>query len=256
MTTSKLKIYPSASGFVRGQGVITEYNSGCLRYIVASQDTIRKTIDPKFMKVGEVHENRHAEALGASMKLREEPIKVEINNKVVLSGRADFITSDDSIHETKATLSKNFRRDVIRKGKYKLSHLAQTVCYMLHFKLNRAKIVTGYYEEDTSPSGQAFYAFREGRDFAITLDEHGEVYVDGEDSGYSVSDQYKHTLAVAEVLVSGEIKDRPINHVDFTGPCFFCPLKLLCKSYDKGEVDQKGFKAKAKQIINSQGDEK
>lgn len=245
----KLKIYPSSAGFMKGQGVVTEYNSGCLRYIVAAKNSPKQPINPVYEKIGELHENRHAETLGTDLDQREVKISVDVSDKVTLSGRCDFITKSGEIHETKGSITPNFLYSVIRKGKYKISHLAQLTAYLIHFKILKGKIVTAYYKHSKSPMGTDVFTFKEGRDFRVDIDQEGKILVDGADSGHTVLEQYKHTLAVAEVLITEKIKDRPINHIDFSGPCFFCPLKKLCGKFDKKEVTEEEFKKEAITIL-------
>lgn len=225
------KIYPSSSGFVIGNtGVISEYNSGCPRYLTITKNQIHKDIDPIYGKLGLAHEDRHAFDLQKKglLEQREVPIKLEIIPGVTYSGRCDFLTTDGGIDETKASLSKNFLYTVIRKGKYKISHLAQLVSYLIQFKRVKGRIIAGYYDQALR--------LKEQRVFEVRIDDKGSILVDNEDSGYTVEDQWKHTLISAEALSSDKIKDRPINHVDFFSPCKFCALKSSCDRYDKGDI--------------------
>ena len=242
----KLKIYPSASGFMLGSGVIAEYNSACPRYIVISKEAKQKDIDPIYKQLGVFHEDWYASQLGTDLEERERPITFEIENNVWYSGRCDFQTKSGEIHETKASLSKNFLYSVINKGKYKTSHLAQLVSYMIQFKRTKGKIICGFYKKKDETFEQI-----KTRIFEVGINPEGRILVDNLDSGYSVQDQLGHLKLVAEILISEEIKDRPINHIDFSGPCFFCGLKNLCKSYDNGSIGTAELKVEGKKVLNN-----
>lgn len=250
--TPILKIYPSASGFVSGQGVIAEYSSACPRYLVIAKGTRGPQIDSIYTELGLLHEDNHAVALGDDLAEREVPLKFEVTPGVWYSGRCDFITKSGEVHETKASISKNFKYSVINKGKYKVSHLAQLVSYLIHFKKTRGRIIAGFYKLSINSWGIKTFTLDSSRVFVVDIDPTGRILVDLVDSGYGVVDQYKHTLLAAEVLVSEEIKPRPINHVDFNGPCFFCPLKNSCSSYDKGDISSEELKRVGKETLNKQ----
>lgn len=230
-----------------GLGVIADYNSACPRYSVISIGAKKIDIDPIYSKLGAFHEEAYAILLGTRLKAREMPIKFEIEPGVQYSGRCDFITTDGEVHETKASLSKAFLYSVIRKGKVKMSHLAQLVSYMIQLKLQKGKIITGFYKQD----GESFL-LKESRDFEVLVTDTGDILVDGERIGYSVIDQYLHTKLIAEVLISKEIKERPLNDSKFSGPCAFCPLKNLCDKYDRGIVNSPDLIVQGLELLNNE----
>lgn len=256
MTDSNLKIYPSSAGFMNGHGVIVEYNSGCPRYVAIGKNQISSKLDPIYGQLGEFHENWYAEELGKSLKEREVQVRFEIAPEILYSGRCDFIVDNMElgirIDETKASMSKSFLYDVIRKGKFKLGHLAQLVSYMIAFKTSHGQIVCGYYEPKKSPLGSIYFEQKELRIFKVMITEFGSVIVDGLDTGHTVHDQYSHTLLLAEVMKTGQIKDRPINSIEFMGPCRNCSLKTLCDQYDNKTITSKELHLRGVKAIKNQ----
>ncbi len=247
------KIYPSASGFVSGLGVLSEYSSSCPRYMVISHNAPRTPILEIYGRLGAFHESRVALLFGDQVEAVERPVKAQIDLDTEYSGRVDFILKDQTVIEAKASMSKTFRREVIRKGHVKLSHLAQIVSYMIQLKADKGQIITGYYEE--TPEGPDPFIQKESRIFHISIRSDGGILIDGEWSGHNAQDQYKHTLLAAEVLRTREIKDRPINTEDFfKSPCFFCPLKDVCTQYDKKYIDSEELKKKGFQILKNSAD--
>lgn len=228
------KIYPSGSGFKIGNDHITDYNSGCFRYLAITKNMIRKTLDPKYEVLGKVHEAHHKDRLISQglFEAEEIPVRVDLG-EAVLSGRCDFLTVNGGIDETKASISKSFQYQVINKGNYKIGHLAQLVAYLVHFNRQHGRIICGFYTETDNG-----FVLKKERIFEVSFDTTGRILVDGHFSGYHAKDQHAHSLMAAKVVASGEIVGRPMNYFEFTGPCHFCPLKNLCKEYDRGNITQ------------------
>ncbi len=247
--TKIYKLYPSSSGFANSENsYVVDYNSACLRYILPAYEANRVEIKPIYGRIGAIHEDRHAAVLGERMAHRELPIKVNYSENIQYSGRADFITVEDEIHETKASLSKNFLYSVIRKKKVKLSHLAQLVSYLIHFNKSVGKIVTGFYKHNEEKDT---IEFKEGADFDVKIEENGDIYVDNKKYIYTRQNQEQYLQMAINTIKTGEIpKQRPSNYMEFMGPCAFCPLKVLCKVYDKDKVTSEVFKQEAIALIN------
>lgn len=249
MTTDKIyKIYPSSSGFMRNGEYEVEYNSACLRYLPVAVEAARLPIDPKYGTLGLIHEDRHAAILGSLMLHRELPIRKSYTDKVMYSGRIDFITTDDEIHETKASMSSGFKSSVIKKGNPKLSHIAQVMSYMIHTGYEKAKLVTGFYDPE--------YKFKEGRDFHILV-KNDKILIDNVEFKYTKSEQEEYLKAAVEVLEEGlpHLK-RPTNYLEFMGPCKFCPLKTLCSMLDRKKLTRQEFKIESIDLINHLSEEK
>lgn len=251
MTEIKYKIYPSSSGFSQGTGIVTDYNNGCLRYVVASIGAIRKDLDPIYGQLGLIHEDWWAAQLGSQLAEREQPVQKMLTENIQYSGRVDFKTVSGEIHETKASLSPSFLYQVIRKGKIKIGHLAQLVSYIIHHKSTKGKLIAGYYKLDIVDTKQVF-TLKEHRIFDINIDTDGKIMVDNYNSGFTIQDQLGHLYQTVKALQEQTIGARPINHIEFMGPCMFCPLKSLCTTYDKSFITDEEFKTQGLILINGQ----
>lgn len=243
--SDKLKIYPSSSGFLTDKGLEVEYNSGCLRYMVAAIGTKRVPLDPIYEQLGALHEDWYASQLGENLQDREKEIRFDLSDKVQYSGRADFITKDGHVHETKASLSKSFLYSVIRKKQVKLSHLAQVVSYMIQLKSTKGKIIAGFYRESD-------LRLQETAEFDIEIDADGAILVNGIITPYTVSQQLAHLYKAQEALETGSLGPRPANHESWSGPCKFCPLNKLCWAKDIKNFSDEEFKDTARSILNAQ----
>jgi len=127
--------------------------------------------------------------------------------------------------------SKNTRRDVIRKGEYNLSYLAQLVSYMVRLRTQKGRLICGYYEENHAIP--PVLERQEERIFKVEIDGDGSILVDGASSGFGVADLLAHQRAAVRVLENQEVGPRPDKAVlKYGGPCSFCPFKAACDSYD------------------------
>lgn len=248
MTIIKNKYYPSSSGFMVPAGTMSDYSSGCLRYILVSSKQRGPELDPLFMMIGEHHEDLYRVKLGDKVEGVEVVVKSDITPLTEFSGRMDFVTKDKMIHETKASFSNSFYLEVIRDGKFKLSHLSQIVCYMIDKEQSEGVIACGYYELDSA--GQ--FVQSGYREFRVSIDADGKILVDGEHTGYDVFQQLAHRHAAARVLENQEVAGRPANIGQYTSPCHFCPLARTCDSYDEGSLSKEEFIAKGIDDIKNQ----
>lgn len=248
MTDTKVKIRPSSSGFKRGEMVFTTYNSGCLRYIKAARKAQYTPIDPIYAEVGLQHEENHEEFLADRLTEREFVIKFDLTGDVEYSGRCDFIDSDGAVHETKATLSKSSRDSIVRQGKYNVNHLAQIVSYMIFLELEQGYLVVGYYEKDETKN---IFVKQEQRTFNITIGSTGLIFVDGEESEYSIMDYMEHVEAQID-LFKTVLPPRPYIKSRFSSPCSLCPMAETCDSVDIGEISLSEWMPKSVEAINSQ----
>lgn len=226
----RYKIHPSSSGFVTDNGLEISYNSACPRYIVASQGVEKKPIDPIYQQLGALHEDQYAEELGSAILHKELVIKEMLTPITQYSGRVDFVTKDGIIHELKASLSKNFLYSVIRKKIVKLSHLAQTVSYMIRLQQERAVIVAGFYRENFTKAAE--------HRFVIEIEDSGDILADQDPTGYSVKNQLDHLNLVVSALESRAVTERPSNSGGWDSPCRYCPMRSVCDMYDAGMYDK------------------
>lgn len=236
MTPKKMKVYPSSSSFALPGGVITLYDSGCMRSILINSKTRSNNFPPLYAEIGQYHEDLFAAQLGNRLAKREFVVKSDILANVENSGRLDFQDIDGVIYETKASLSESFYYSVIRKGEYKLYHMAQLVTYMIALQQPKGVIVCGYYEQG---SGDVKFTQSGYREFVVEIRDGGKIFVDGTDSGYTVKDQLRWQHLAANVLATDSIGDRPVNAWEPQGsPCRYCPMSSICDSYDMGEISK------------------
>jgi len=229
------RLHPSSAAFVWEGTVVTEYSSGCLRYILISANGIRTPIPEEYMRVGAAHEEMYAAELTAKGVQYEREVKIRIPISTALdvdiSGRIDFVIAPNFITETKGTISKNTRLKVLRKGEVKINQLAQLVSYLIARQASTGQLVTGYYEE----TEDNVLVLKERRDFLVRIAEDGGILIDGVPSMFTVYDQLAHRTLAAEVLETNRIADRPDNwHLKYGGPCGFCAFKDTCDKYDAG----------------------
>lgn len=262
-----IKLYPSSAAFMQEDTVITGYDSGCLRKILLTSKNVRGQIPTVYMEVGAVHENQYEALLKSdptvSRFLRELPIKQPVPGfeTVMYSGRMDFVVEEilkrtegvtfapmktrEVITETKGSISKTTRREVIRKGNVKVNQLAQLVSYMIARQSPYGRLVCAYYERH--PETLQLVKCEE-RMFKIFIDDEGAVLIDGMPSGFTVEDQINHRKAAAKVLVEDRVGERPDGWTDiYKGPCCRCIHKDTCSRFDAGHVkDTEEFVALAR----------
>lgn len=246
------KFYPSNSAFMLGGVVVTKYNNGCLRSILIQSHDIREGAIPQlYIDCGAEHERVHEAELKAkgTSYIREMVIKAQLTSDVEYSGRADFVCHEAVgiiVDECKGHTSKNTRRDVIRKGEYNISYLAQLVSYMVRLRAQKGRLVCGYYEED--PFGKL--CRQEERTFKVEVDDDGSILVDGASSGYGVADLLAHQREAVRVLETQEVSARPDKaNLRFGGPCSTCPFKAACDVYDTAGGSTEDFLESARVAI-------
>lgn len=242
--------YPSSSAFMVGDVVVTKYDSGCLRSILIKSKGIReKEIAPIYQKVGALAENLRAAELDASGREyeREVVLRTPLSPAVMFSGRADFVVNGEIVDEVKGHISKNTRRDVIRKGEYNLSYLAQLVSYMVRLRLDKGRLICGYFEEDVDGS----LIKQEERTFKVEIGDDGGISVDSEPSGYCVADLLAHQQAAVKVLETDEVGPRPDKwNQKYGGPCTLCPFQSACDKYDRDGITTKEFFTTAQSCLD------
>lgn len=234
------KIYGSASAFVKGRLCFTQYDSGCLRSILAKSWVRTPDIDPKHSILGEKNERRFEEQLKqAGIEfVAESPVSYPLDhcNGVVFSGRRDFVVSagdSNEIVELKATSSKT-KYQMMREGKYVVENLAQLVAYMVEAEATRGRLVYAYYKDPTAaePHLESTYL--------VTIDPSGDILANGRHSGFTIADYLLHRDSAATAVSQGVVYDRPYNYdAAFGSPCQYCVFKSACDRFDSGESEFK-----------------
>lgn len=248
------KFHPSSAAFMVGDGVLTQYNNGCLRSILIKANGIKdgdiSDISKACGAASEEQHERDLEAMGVRFE-REISIKRQLSPAVMYSGRVDFLGSDNEtplwIDECKGHTSTNSRREIIRKGVYSTGHLAQLVSYMVKMKVNAGRIVCGYFEQEESGSLKR----QEGRVFNVRISEEGDIFVDKEPTLFSVDSLLEHEAMSVHVIEHGVVvSDRPLGAFDkYKGPCTRCSFKAACDSYDQNPVPTAQFLSMAQDAV-------
>jgi hypothetical protein len=231
LETSKVKntVNPSSAAFIKNGELITDYPSGCLRkLLISAYLTEKKEIDQIYQDVGRLNEDRYEAQLYNDQPWpyhKEKAFKVPepfgINPDIMLSGRCDFITYEDTgmvVHECKGSIGRA-AKDAIMYGIVKTGHLAQLVFYLTVFKITRGILSVGLYTPRLK--------FVAARDFDITLNAQGKVLVDGAECGFNVKDQLQHQLKSVETLDQEAMASRLAPNV-----CKYCDYVGICNQYD------------------------
>lgn len=185
------------------------------------------------MKLGAHHEDILAARLSDHIVERELVIKAPITERVMYSGRADFILKDGTILEAKASVAKTkYKREKLPKA----SHISQVVSYMLQLERDEALINWGHYKANKKMDGDWVFTLTGEAEYAVRLADNGQVMVDGAPTSYFAQDQLAHMYAAARALESGdwEAVPRPYNwQAKFGSPCNYCPFnKTHCSTGD------------------------
>lgn len=226
--------YPSSAAFQWGNLTKTRYNNGCVRFIFLSQlVNYQKDFPEKQAHVGATHETWFANNHDDQPFQREVEVKYPIDLNTRFSGKIDFLFKD-YIVETKATFNKRRRMDVIRNGKWQLSHLAQICTYMDIIGVERGYIVVGYYE----PNKDGNFEHVEARWFDVRIVHGNEIFVDGKLTLFTISQLEDHQKAVVHAFDTYEIPERPegADGPPFKNPCHYCPFKGACEDYENGYI--------------------
>lgn len=255
------KLYPSSSAFMWENLVITQYSSGCLRSILLQAEGLWTDIDPKYKILGELNERRiETDVLQPDDRIayysREHPMRLDTGVPgVLVSGRADFLLyykkyEKPIVLELKSADSANTKRYVIEQGKPKLGNVAQTIGYMVDVEHDKGILRYDHYKLND----EAEYEPTVFREFKITLDEQGNIYIDKQLYDHTVGDYLNHRLQAAITIKNRQVRDRPDNwNAKFGSPCHFCNYKIACNKYDKGEISSTdNFVNEARQLIQQE----
>jgi CRISPR/Cas system-associated exonuclease Cas4 (RecB family) len=220
-----IKINPSSAAWANNGVVVTDYSQGCLRHLIFKNYFPKpSTITPELQEMGAKGEDMYFDTL---MNEQEYPFHKELAFRdefegVQRSGRCDYISYHDGfrvIHEIKSSQSKNTLYKVINKGEVNINHLAQLVFYLVYFNEIRGKLVVQYMPKFNR------------RIFKVTINEYGEVLVDGWYSGYSVENQIEHQLLSAKVIRELPKVIKPIGKA-----CTYCDYKDICEEYEQADT--------------------
>jgi hypothetical protein len=253
------RIYVSSSGFLWGRQPVTTYDSGCFRSIAwstANRD-LRGSIPTAYAMVGARHEYNHAGRLhdeGVAFH-RELSMGEQVpGTEVIYTGRCDFLLPG-SVDETKATFSASAKNYILRKGQWKVSHLAQLVGYLWQQEFKKGRIVVGVYEfhpEDIFTGNE--YHHIGTRDFQVEIQDDGQIFLDTKPTPYYVQDQLAHVHVAARVVQERKVwPERPFGWQNKWGsPCHFCKFKGLCDKYEAGGVSEADSFTEARDYIQGE----
>lgn len=226
----EIKINPSSAAWVVGPSVFSDYKQGCMRHLIFKNHIPREdTIPIELQQLGAIGEDIYFETLTRD---QEHPFHKELAFRdqfegVMRSGRCDYITYHDGfrvIHELKTSQSKNTLYKIIRKGELNINHMAQLVFYLIYFEETRGKLVVRYHPK------------AETRIFKVTVEDGGEVFVDGKKFQFTIENQIQHQLMAANVIKELPKVDKPMGNA-----CSWCNYKDVCEKYDQKDQTLKQF---------------
>ena len=222
-----MRINPSSAAFMLGNGVVTEYDSGCLRNLLLKNLLPKvKDIAEKYKVMGEQGELIYQQFLLNEQDHpfhRELPFKSTIDG-VVISGRMDFLVYHPDFRvvvECKTSESYSFRKQVIQLHEPKISHLAQILFYLSVLGETRAKLVALYVPKMESAT------------IKIEVKPNGSVFVDNRLSVYTIQQQLLHQVCSAKVINEQIMWDRPLNR----NACKYCMYSQECDAWDTGQFN-------------------
>lgn len=170
----------------------------------------------------------------------DEPVTAKIN----FEGHADVVT-DALVFELKSVTSRN-TWERVRKGKPKVSNVAQCVNYMLSRKATRGYLV------------YSLYAYCQGLElpdifFEIELDSDGNIMLNGKQTGYHIDHIVEDRQQKARVLEDNVVyESRPVAEEGDKSPCQWCPFSTVCDWWDKTKNGKtEDFLKKAKEVTDA-----
>lgn len=235
MEKKPFRFYPSSAAFAFGSQTMSEWSSGCPRNIYLDFHGIKQTFPPKNTEAGASYEAMVEDALYKSGAIfqREVPIQTTLRDGIVLSGRVDVIFQNGTPLELKSCNSPSSKTKHLSKGLITTGNLAQIVTYMLVLKQANGILRYGEMKVDKK-TGVPFI----GREVnhAIELHEDGRIFVNDQQSVYTVQSLFRHRELVLEAVLKDILPDRPYNESRFNGPCARCPWNATCTSLDEGRI--------------------
>lgn len=232
----KFSINPSSLSFCRGGRIITEQYNACPRHILATKKlkdlglSTRFDIPKIYMAIGELGEELIKMKLGLDAQHRELALEHTIGEVgQVFRGRMDFYYRDKGIvYEVKSTISKNIRREAIKKGVPKVNHLAQVAAYMMFENCDLGYLIYVYFEFDSELS-----LTHEWRQYTVTI-EDDNVMLDDEPSGYTMTELYDAIELIKWTLTQEAIPaEAPISPKE-QSVCGLCPFNKTCFEISQG----------------------
>lgn len=237
------------SAFFKDGNFYTYDSNGCPRSVLLRAHGIEEPVDDirtqKTFSLGYLNEDLFVKNYVAHIPhCTDYAIDEPVTEKINFEGHADVVT-EDLVFELKSVSSRN-TWDRIKKGKPKISNVAQCVNYMLSRQVQRGFLV------------YSLYAYVQGLElpdifFEITIDNDGNILVNNKETGYHLDHIVQDRQQKARVLEDNTVfPKRPVSEPGDKSPCFYCPFKSVCDQWDKAP-DQKTevFLRKAKEVTDA-----
>lgn len=228
---------------------VSHDQSGCPRSVLLRAHGIEEPVDDvrtqKTFNVGFLNEDLFVKHYMSHIPhcvdfAIDEPVTEKIN----FEGHADVVT-EDLVFELKSVTSKN-TWEMVRKGKPKISNLAQCVNYMLSRKATRGYLV------------YSLYAYVQGLElpdifFEIELDSDGNIMLNGKQTDYHIDHIVEDRQTKARVLEDNVVYDkRPVSDTVGKSSCQYCPFSSVCDWWDKSKNKKtEEFLSKAKEVTDA-----
>lgn len=242
------KIYPSRISFCWEGQNLTSDNKGCFRFQQLAYG-LKLPIHQKYTILGDKHEQA-IERMLIAKKIpyeREVEFKKTINDSTYISGRADFILTDQVI-EAKASFSGNFMT-MLKNGDYKINHLAQLGLYMLQFKKAKGNLYCGRYQYGRDK--KIFMTY--GKKISVQLRDDSFL-VDSMPSGYTKQNLVDYLIQLTKALHSDQLAAPPVldDIENYKSPCRYCALNVICGNAQTLQTITTGMRSHAKKLLLSE----
>lgn len=246
---SKKSVRGGNSAFFKDGLFHTDGDQGCPRRVLLRSYGVEPPVGDirtqKTFNVGFLNEELFVKHyLPGILTSLDHAISEPITKNINFEGHADVVTKD-LVFELKSVTSKS-TWDKVKKGKPKLSNVAQCVNYMLSRQTQKGYLV------------YSLYAYVDGINlpdvfFEITIDNEGEILLNGKSTGYNLEHTVLDRQTKARVLEDDVVfPERPVNPGGDKSPCFYCPFKAVCDQWDKAKINTtQEFLEKAKETVNA-----
>lgn len=167
-------------------------------------------------------------------------IKYELREGVNFVGHEDFVLYPEGMDgrkipkELKSISSTKMAEKVLINNEYKTDNLCQLLSYMIGLNADMGHLHYVNYVWHTQKAVKNSWSVKPAHKvFIVTVDECGDVFVDGNKADFSILNVKEHLDICAEMVKTGNLAmPKPVNPKepfnDFASPCNFCKFVVAC----------------------------
>ena len=160
--------------------------------------------------------------------LRDVPVSYQVSECTTFSGHVDGILNGVP-YELKSVVSTRTLKEVFCEGKCKQNNLLQLVGYMIALEKQEGVLEYCGFLYHSLTYNKVKYSLKPGRkQFKVSINDSGDVYVDGTFAEFNVTNVIENLQAIAESLEKGYLPARPTTTEGFDSPCAWCSLSSVC----------------------------